>query len=166
MIKHIAAATFMLLLASCMSQADTAGVEAAAARFHDMQAAGDDNGIYQAAAPGFRQGARLEDVARLNSAVRNVRGCGAPTRDQSTFNNTMNTSGHFITVVYNRTCTDGPLLETFVFILNGSTAQLYNYNVSGMALFPSAPTAPPSPSASSAAATAPSAPTTPAEPPK
>ena len=139
MIKRFAAAAVTLLLAACMSQADNSAVDAAVAQFHELQAAGDDNGIYQAAAPGFRRGARLEDLARLDNAVRNVRGCEAATRDPSTFNNTMNTSGHFITVVYNRACADGPLVETFTFAMNGQTAQLYNYNVSGMALFPAAP---------------------------
>ena len=147
MIKRFAAATLTLLLAGCMSAADSNAVEAAAASFHDLQAAGDDNGIYQAASAGFRANAHLEDLTRLNNAVRNVRGCQAPSRDPSTFNNTVNTSGHFISVVYNRQCADGPIIETFVFSMSGSTAQLYGYNVSGMALFPTAPSAPATPTA-------------------
>jgi outer membrane murein-binding lipoprotein Lpp len=141
MITRFAATTLSLLLAGCMSQTEVASIEAAAAQFHDLQAAGDDNGIYQAASPQFRAGARLEDITRLNNAVRGVRGCNAPARDPAQFNNSLNTSGHFITVVYNRQCTDGPLTETFTFIVNGQTAKLFNYNVAGMALFPATPPA-------------------------
>jgi hypothetical protein len=140
------------LLSGCMSQADTGAVEAAIAQFHEDQAMGDDQAIYDAATAAFRAAARLEDLARLNAAVRAVEGCTAPTRDAAQWRNNVTTSGHFITVVYNRQCTGGPLAETFVYQIVGGEAALLNYNVSGMALFPAmAPAAP---------ATEPTAPTT------
>lgn len=127
------------LASACMSPTDFAPVERAAAQFHDLQARGDDNAIYLAAAPEFRAGSRLEDLVRIDSAVRNIRGCQAPARDPNTWNNNINTSGHFITVVYNRQCADGPLAETFVFRVSGEQASLAAYNASGMALFAPAP---------------------------
>lgn len=130
------------LVAACMSQADTSAVEGAVAQFHGLQSRGDDAAIYAAASPEFRQNASAENLARIDSAVRNVRGCAAPTRDPNAWNSNINTSGHFVTVVYNRQCTDGPLAETFVFRLNGNQALLMGYNASGMALFPSAPASP------------------------
>jgi hypothetical protein len=126
------------LAAACMSQADTSAVEAAAAEFHQLQAQGGDAAILEAASPGFRASARLEDLARLNAAVRAVQGCSAPARNPNVWNNNMNTSGHFISVVYNRTCTGGDLTENFVFSVSGAEAKLHGYNVSGMALFPAA----------------------------
>jgi hypothetical protein len=127
------------LAAACMSQADTSAVEAPAAEFPAQQAQGADAAIYEAASPTFRASARVEDLARLNAAVRAVEGCSAPARNPNIWNNNMNTSGHFISVVYNRTCTGGDLTENFVFQVNGSDALLHGYNVSGMALFPAAP---------------------------
>jgi hypothetical protein len=128
------------LAAACMSQADTSAVEAAAAEFHQRQAQGEDAAIFEAASPGFRASARVEDLTRLNAVVRAVQGCNAPTRNPNIWNNNMNTSGHYISVVYNRTCAGGDLTENFVFVVNGNEALLYGYNVSGMALFPAAPT--------------------------
>lgn len=130
------------LASACMSPTDFSAVERAAAQFHDLQARGDDNAIYQAASPEFRASSRLEDLARIDNAVRTIRGCQAPARDPNTWNNNINTSGHFITVVYNRQCADGPLAETFVFQVTGNQALLAGYNASGMALFPSAPPGP------------------------
>lgn len=130
------------LVAACMSQADTAAVEAAVAQFHALQSRGDDAAIYAAASAEFRQNASAEDLARIDTAVRNVRSCAAPARDPNAWNSNVNTSGHFVTVVYNRQCADGPLTETFVFRVNNNEALLMGYNAAGMALFPPAPANP------------------------
>lgn len=142
-----------VLLSACMSQQDTASVEAAADRFHAHQAAGEDQAIYDEASSGFRDAARVEDLARLNAAVRGAAGCGAPARNPNAWNNTINTSGHFITLVYDRQCDGGPLTETFVFIVQGEQALLQNYNVAGMALFPTLAPAAPAPEAAPAEST-------------
>ena len=146
------------LASACMSPTDFSAVERAAAQFHDLQARGDDNAIYQAASPEFRASSQLQDLARIDNAVRNIRGCQAAARDPNNWNNNVNTSGHFITVVYNRQCADGPLVERFVFRVTGDQALLAGYNASGMALFPPAP---PSPAATTAAPAKPSETATP-----
>jgi hypothetical protein len=145
------------LVSACMSQTDLTAVEAAVVEFHEQQAQGNDAAILEAASPGFRASARLEDLARLNAAVRGVEGCSAPVRNPNIWNNNVNTSGHYITVVYNRTCTGGDLTENFVFLVNGSDARLYGYNVSGMALFPAAPAAAAEPPANTEGAKPPAA---------
>ena len=134
--------SIVALASACMSPTDFAVVERAAAQFHDLQARGDDNAIYQAASPELRASSRLEDLTRIGNAVRNIRGCQAPARDPNTWNNNIDTSGHFITVVYNRQCADGPLVETFVFRVTGQQALLAGYHASGMALFPASPPSP------------------------
>lgn len=124
--------------AGCMSQADTSAVEAAAAEFHRLQAQGDDAAIFEAGSPAFRARATVENLARLNNVVRAAQGCSAPVRNPNVWNNNVTTSGHFITVVYNRTCDGGEMTENFVFVVSDGAAKLNGYNVSGMALFPTA----------------------------
>jgi hypothetical protein len=126
-------------LAACMSQQDLSGVESAVDEFHELQARGDDAAIYRTAAADFRNAATLEDLARINNAVRNATGCSERSRNPSSWNNNVSTSGQFITVVYNRTCSGGPLAETFVFRMTAGDAQLAGYTASGLALFPAAP---------------------------
>ncbi len=138
-------------LAGCMSQQDTASVEAAAARFHEMQSRGEDAAIFREAAPELRNVSAEENLSRLNSAVRSAAGCSAPARNPAVLNNNMSTSGHFITVAYDRQCEHGPLTETFVFKIDGEQATLAGYNVGGMALFPPGQAEPPP--ASNAAST-------------
>jgi hypothetical protein len=142
MLKHfalsIAASSFVT---ACMSPTDNAAINAAVSEFHDRQNRGDDAAIYQAATPDLRAAATLQDLTRLDTAVRAMQGCSAPGPNPDGFNNAMNTSGHFITVTYNRQCSGGPLAETFVFRMNGAQPLLQGYNASGMALFPAPSTA-------------------------
>jgi hypothetical protein len=145
------------LLTACMSATDNAAISGAVSEFHERQARGDDAAIYQAATPDLRAAATLQDLTRLDAAVRAIQGCTAVGANPDGFNNSMNTSGHFITVTYNRQCTGGPLVETFVFRIAGAHALLQSYNASGMALFPAAP-------AAAAQAPAPDAATTDAKP--
>lgn len=141
MLKHFALVVSVLLLTACMSATDNAAISGAVSEFHDRQARGDDEAIYQAATPDLRAAATLQDLVRLNGAVRAIQGCGAIGANPDQFNNAMNTSGHFITVTYSRQCSGGPLVETFVFRMAGPRAVLQSYNASGMALFPAAPAA-------------------------
>jgi hypothetical protein len=144
------------LATACMSATDNAAIAGAVSEFHDRQARGDDAAIYQAATPDLRAAATLQDLTRLNGAVRAIQGCSAVGPNPDGFNNSMNTSGHFITVTYNRQCTGGPLVETFVFRIAGAHALLQSYNASGMALL--------APPAAAAQAPAPDAATTNAKP--
>lgn len=132
---------FAAFACACMSQTDLASVNAAVDRFHQQQASGADEAIYQAAAPDLRAAASLDDLRRIDAAVRAVQGCAPPGHDPSSWNNNVNTTGHFITLVYSRQCASGSLTETFVFRINGPQALLVGYNASGMALFPPAPPA-------------------------
>ena len=134
MLKHVALFISVSLLTACMSATDNAAINGAVSEFHDRQARGDDAAIYQAATPDLRAAATLQDLTRLNGAVRAIQGCSAVGANPDGFNNAMNTSGHFITVTYNRQCTGGPLVETFVFRIAGAHALLQSYNASGMAL--------------------------------
>lgn len=143
MLRMIVSLCALAAFGGCVSQTNWAVIETAVAEFHARQARGEDQTIYEDAAPALRDAASLSDLQRLNTAVRAVAGCGAPTRDPAQWNSTQGTGGHIIVVVYNRTCAGGPLAETFTFRMTGGAAKLQGYNVSGMALFPTAPTAAP-----------------------
>mgnify|MGYP001409373454 CR=1 FL=1 len=136
--KHFAAAALALMTAACIAAPDMAAIEAEVARFHERQAASEDAAIYAAAAQGLRDAATLNDLQRLNSAVRGAQ-CEPAQRDPNQWHNNMSTSGHFITVVYQRQCQGGGLTETFRFVVTPGGPQLLNYNAAGMALFPQAP---------------------------
>jgi hypothetical protein len=129
------------LASACMSATDNAAITNAVTEFHDRQARGEDAAIYQGATPDLRAAASLQDLTRLDAAVRAVQGCSDPGANPDQWNNAINTSGHFITATYNRRCGGGPLVETFVFRMDGAQPLLQSYNASGMALFPAAPTA-------------------------
>lgn len=143
MLRTIIGLCALVTMSGCVSQTNWAVIETAVSEFHARQARGEDQMIYEDAAPALRQSASLADLQRLNGAVRAVSGCGEPARDPAQWNSTQGTGGHLITVVYNRTCAGGPLVESFVFQMTGGGAKLQGYNVSGMALFPAAPTAAP-----------------------
>lgn len=133
MIKHICAGAFALLATGCIAAPDMAAIEAEVARFYERQMAGDDNAIYSAANADFRRAATLDEVHRLNSAVRGAN-CRDAVRDPSAWNNNISTeSGHLITVTYDRTCVSGPLRETFIFRIMPEGPQLLNYNAESAA---------------------------------
>jgi hypothetical protein len=149
-----------------MSQEELGAVEGAVAVFHQRQAGGQDADVYREAAQDFRGASSLSDFTRLNDAVRRAAaGCEPPQRNPSAWNVNRSTSGHFITVSYQRTCPSGPLAEQFTFRMDGGTPRLAGYHISGMALFPPAPAAPATPAAqeSPPAPDAPAAPATPAQ---
>jgi hypothetical protein len=66
------------LVSACMSATDNAAITNAVAEFHNRQARGDDAAIYQGATPDLRTAASLQDLARLDAAVRAIQGCSAP----------------------------------------------------------------------------------------
>jgi hypothetical protein len=139
---HAAAAALCLALAGCISPTDMAAVETAAATFHQRQQAGDDAANYGDAVDAFKTALTEPDFARIEAAVRAAPSCGAPTRDPNNFRTNASTSGTFVTVVYNRTCANGPISETLTFQIIAGAPKLAGYFVGGMALFPAAaPTA-------------------------
>lgn len=133
------------LLAACVSQADMSAIETAVATFHERQAAGDHQANYEAADQTFRDALPEQDFARIGDAIRNAPGCSAPARDPMNYRSSATTGGNFVMVVYNRTCTGGPLVEQFTFKIVGGEPRLSGYYVSGMALFPGAVGQPPQP---------------------
>lgn len=132
-----------LLLAACVSQADMSAIEGAVSAFHEHQAAGDHQANYDDADPTFRDALTEQDFARIGEAIRSAPGCNAPVRDPMNYRSSATTSGNFVMVVYNRTCSGGPLVEQFTFKIVGGAPKLTGYYVSGMALFPSATGQPP-----------------------
>ncbi|MEZ6023084.1 MAG: hypothetical protein R3C16_06665 [Hyphomonadaceae bacterium] len=148
MLKVAQPLLFALMLAGCMSPVDLSMVEAAAAQFHQRQAAGDDRAIYDNADPAFRSAAEFAVLERVNGAVRNAQGCGAPSRDPASWTSTVNTSGHFITVVYGRQCAEGAITETMVFRVSEGGAALLNYNANGIPLMAREPAPAPAPAPS------------------
>lgn len=140
--RRIVGAVLALGLGGCISREEMGAVQTAVAQFHERQANAQDDEIYRTASADFRRSAQVSDLSRLNNAVRAAQVCDPPARDPSYFNNNQSTSGHFVTVVYNRNCRDGEMVETFVFRMQGGQAVLQSYNVSGMALFPAAAAAP------------------------
>ena len=135
--KHAMLAA-LVVLSACMSQENLASIDTAASHFFEQQAAGQDAEIVADSSQGFRDSATVEDLARLNGAVRALRNCTAPARDPANWRSNQTTSGHFVTVVYDRECESGGLTETITFQIIGDRAILHGYNVAGMALFPAA----------------------------
>jgi hypothetical protein len=128
---------------SCMSQEEMSSIEGAVSRFHGQQAAKSDAEAYRETDDLFRDTTSLENFTRLNDAVRLAAvECQAPERNRNAWNVNQSTSGHFITVSYQRTCTSGPLTETFTFRMGGRTPKMVGYNISGMPLLPASQTAP------------------------
>jgi hypothetical protein len=140
------AAALAFFAASCMSQEEFGAIEGAVSRFHDQQAAKSDAETYRESDAIFRNATSLENFTRLNEAVRRAAvECQTPARNPSGWNVNQSTSGHFITVSYQRTCTSGPLTETFTFRMGGQAPKLVGYNISGMPLFPATQQAPATP---------------------
>ncbi|WP_395646539.1 hypothetical protein [Terricaulis sp.] len=149
-VRLFTAAVTAAALCACVSEADMSAIERAAASFHQHQAAGEHRANYDAADATFRAALPAADFERINEAIRNAEGCSDPVRDPMNYRSSATTSGNFVMVVYNRTCTGGPLVEQFTFKIVGGVPRLSGYYVSGMALFPSAtgqPAAPPTQSA-------------------
>lgn len=134
--RFFLAAATAIALGACVSEADMSAVEQAASAFHRRQAAGEHQANYDAADQSFRAALPAADFARINEAIRAAEGCSEPVRDPMNYRSSATTSGNFVMVVYNRTCTGGPLVEQFTFKIVGGAPKLSGYYVSGMALFP------------------------------
>ena len=138
-----------LALAACNSAADTSAVQRAVHAFHEKQAAGDDRGLYDAAAPSFRQAGSFDDFVRVETAARAAmaNGCPPAPENYSSWNVFYGTGGGRVSLTYQRQCAHGDLVENFSYAIEKTGPQLTGYQVSGMALFPTAPqstpTAPP-----------------------
>ncbi|MES1200450.1 MAG: hypothetical protein ABUS57_03265 [Pseudomonadota bacterium] len=128
-----------MALTACSAPVQMDKATTAVTEFYQKQAAGDDEGIYNDAAPELRNSASLAQWKRLDDAVRAAvaRGCAAPPTSATTWNVYYGTGGSRITLVYNRSCADGDLSEQFVYLMQDDEAKLAGYHVSGMALFPS-----------------------------
>lgn len=125
------------LLAACVSEQDMTAVENAVAEFHTRQEAGDDAAIYAATSQQFKTAAALDDLTRLNVAVRMADGCSEPARDKMNVSSRISTEGSFVTVSYTRTCARGPIVEQFHMRMSDGHAELEGYNVSGEAILAS-----------------------------
>ena len=125
------------LLAACISEQDMTAVESSVAEFHARQKAGDDRAIYAATSQKFKTVAALDDLSRLNDAVRMAEGCSQPARDKMNFSSRISTEGSFVTVSYTRTCARGPIVEQFHMRMTDGQAELEGYNVSGEAILAS-----------------------------
>lgn len=122
------------LLAACISEQDMTAVENAVAEFHTRQKAGDDRAIYAATSQQFKTVAALDDLTRLNDAVRMAEGCSQPARNKMNFSSRISTEGSFVTVSYERTCARGPIVEQFHMRMSDGHAKLEGYNASGSAI--------------------------------
>lgn len=126
-----------VLLAGCAAPTETesAALEEAIERFYDHQFDEEDDLIFEEASAGFRRGASVDLIRRMNTFVRRIEGCGPRTRAPG-FEWNRSLGGFFITRSYQSDCAPGPLFETFTFRIENETARLYSYNISGMAMFP------------------------------
>jgi hypothetical protein len=126
----------LLSVAGCSADTDIVAVNAAAQRFHDLQAAGDDATIHREASDGLRANATVEALTRLNTSVRNAR-CETEFPEQATsWNLNAHTSGYFVTLTYQRECQQSPFVETFTYLKNGEAWLLHFYDANGLTLLP------------------------------
>ena len=122
-----------LAAAGCSVKADLGASDGAIAAFHAQLDRGQFAQIYAASAPEMKAITTEADLVKLLAAVHGKLG---PFKGGKTagWNDTRNTSGHFVNIGYQATYEKGPALEEFLFRLDGDRATLAGYHVNSNAL--------------------------------
>jgi|HubBroStandDraft_1064217.scaffolds.fasta_scaffold109075_2 hypothetical protein len=132
---RVRAAVFgcLALLAGCNVADDIPKATAQIDAFHSKLNAGDFATIYAQSAPEMKQAATEDALTKLLSAVHRKLGDFQSGQQQS-WNDNVNTSGHFLTLGYAAKYAHGDATETFVYKLDGQQTLLVGYNVNSNAL--------------------------------
>jgi hypothetical protein len=132
-IDRLATLGAALLAAACNVKADLSSSDAAIAAFHDQLDRGQFAQIYAASAPEMKAVTNEVDLTKLLEAVHTKLGRFKSGRTAG-WNDTRNTSGHFVNVGYQATYEKGPAMEEFLFRIDGDRAALAGYHVNSNAL--------------------------------
>lgn len=152
-------------VSACASPEDMSAVETTADTFHTHLAAGDAKALHDGAAEAYRSITSFEQTERLVTFFKpRLAPCDAPTRIKNNVSTNYSTSGNFVTVVYERKCPVGPVIETLTVQIKDGVGLLAGFNISGDQIMvdPAATDSAPSPTPDSDAnAPAPADPKTP-----
>lgn len=124
------------LLSACSMSKDTSLAEAKIPSFHALLNAGDFDELYEKAAKELKNAATKQDFVKLLSVVHGKLGQVTKSENQ-TWQVNYNTSGSFVTLVYNTTFTNGSGTEQFVYKISNGQALLVGYHINSNALITS-----------------------------
>jgi hypothetical protein len=120
-------------LASCSVGQDLPAANAAVGAFHQKLNAGDFAGIYDAASPDLKNLSSQADFTQLLSAVHRKLG-NYQSGSAGSWNDNVNTTGHFISLTFSAKYERGSADESFVYRVDGAKLALAGYHVSSNAL--------------------------------
>jgi hypothetical protein len=134
--RTLLGAAMLSALSACNLAQDVSRAEAAVTEFRALQAAGDDNAVYEAIDPAFRESASLELVQQLNMLGRRFAAeCDPlPESPSNWYSSATTQNGHIVELTYTRNCPSGDLSEKFVVKLDGEEARMAGYHLSGAAV--------------------------------
>jgi len=131
--KRLAGIGGLALLAGCSVGNDLPRADAGVADFHRELNAGQFQAIYNNASADMKGASTPDSMVKLFDAIHRKLG-GFQSGARASWNDTINTSGHFVTINYSATYTAGPADENFVFRIEGDRALLAGYHINSMAL--------------------------------
>lgn len=131
--RELALAAALFVVAGCSASVDTKAAEQAVARFHQMLDAGQFEAMYAASADDLRKSAAQRDfIALLEAVHRKLGNTGAATEQKWNIN--YHTSGTFVTLAYSTRYAAGEAAEQFVYRMQDGQALLVGYHINSNAL--------------------------------
>lgn len=131
--RLLASLGLLVCLAGCSIGKDVPLAQAGIDDFHQKLNAGQFDAIYDHASPVLKATTPQTDMVRLFAAIHRKLG---PFKSGSagSWNDNVNTSGHFITIGYSAVYAGGAADESFVYRIDGGQALLAGYHVNSLAL--------------------------------
>ena len=125
--------TILLVGSGCNPTKVTKFTDDATAQFVRRVEQGKDDEIYASAAPEFLKSTTREDLVRTSSLLRQKMGaCSNFERRKITFETTLH--GPVVTTIVHATCDNGPLAESFTWLIENDRALLLNFGADSPAL--------------------------------
>ncbi len=131
--KTVALLSAMSALAGCSLGQDLPAANAAVGVFHQKLNAQDFAAMYAAASPDLRNSWNYSDFVQLLSAIHRKLG-NFQSGGARTWNDNVNTSGHFVSIAFSAKYERGAADESFVYRIDGAKAALAGYHISSNAL--------------------------------
>ena len=131
--KALLASTVFVVLTGCSASEDVPKGEAGVAEFHQKLNNADFDTIYGDSGPEMKKAFTQEDFVKFVAAVHRKLG-GFQSGKTSGWNDTVTTSGHFLTLNYAATYENGSADESFKFHIQDSNVVLVGYQINSKAL--------------------------------
>jgi opacity protein-like surface antigen len=122
-----------MLLAGCSMGRDVSTADKAIDAFHGQLNAGRFDALYAASSPVMKKLANQAAFDEFLSTVRTKLGSFKSGKTLG-WNDTINASGHLVTVNYSANYDRGTAQENFVFSVNGDQTSLVGYHIDSMTL--------------------------------